>query len=197
MSCAQGPSISGRPILPQRNTDIHADGRNRIVEQRETLFPSRCYPCVTQTDQGPRRKTPRPLIYLAPREGFEPPTKRLTAACSTAELPGNSGLPKQVPPILLRSDRRAFTLHPSNRARLITRSGRERQMFFSPFFSSPQSGGIWRPRPESNRHSRICSPLHNHSATRPLSGTVRPRPRHVRGAVIEGRSRSVKRVKCT
>jgi hypothetical protein len=26
---------------------------------------------------------------LAPRDGFEPPAKRLTVACSTAELPGN------------------------------------------------------------------------------------------------------------
>ena len=26
---------------------------------------------------------------------------------------------------------------------------------------------IWRPGSESNRHRRICSPLHNHSATRP------------------------------
>jgi hypothetical protein len=29
---------------------------------------------------------------MAPREGFEPPTKRLTAACSTTELPGNMGV---------------------------------------------------------------------------------------------------------
>ncbi len=28
---------------------------------------------------------------VAPRDGFEPPAKRLTAACSTAELPGNNG----------------------------------------------------------------------------------------------------------
>ena len=58
------------------------------------------------------KKSPRSLAtsgaYLAPREGFEPPTKRLTAACSTAELPGNSGLPKQAPHILLRYDRRAL-----------------------------------------------------------------------------------------
>jgi hypothetical protein len=27
--------------------------------------------------------------------------------------------------------------------------------------------GRWRPRPESNRGARICSPLRNHSATRP------------------------------
>jgi hypothetical protein len=26
---------------------------------------------------------------------------------------------------------------------------------------------LWRPRPESNRYTRICSPLHHHSATRP------------------------------
>ena len=30
------------------------------------------------------------LIYLAPRDGFEPSTNRLTAGCSTAELPGKS-----------------------------------------------------------------------------------------------------------
>ena len=28
--------------------------------------------------------------------------------------------------------------------------------------------GCWRPRSESNRRTRICSPLHDHSATRPL-----------------------------
>src|SRR6185437_6735861 len=34
---------------------------------------------------------PNPLILqLAPGEGFEPPAKRLTAACSTTELPGIS-----------------------------------------------------------------------------------------------------------
>ena len=28
---------------------------------------------------------------------------------------------------------------------------------------------MWRPRPESNRRTRICNPLHGHSATRPFS----------------------------
>ena len=32
---------------------------------------------------------------MAPRDGFEPPAKRLTVACSTAELPGNSAVPKR------------------------------------------------------------------------------------------------------
>jgi hypothetical protein len=31
-------------------------------------------------------------------------------------------------------------------------------------------GNEWRPRPESNRGARICSPLRNHSATRPHAG---------------------------
>ncbi|CAA7620266.1 hypothetical protein MTBSS4_280009 [Magnetospirillum sp. SS-4] len=31
----------------------------------------------------------------------------------------------------------------------------------------PQVLGRWRPRPELNRRTRICSPLHSHSATRP------------------------------
>ena len=30
------------------------------------------------------------LEKMAPRDGFEPPAKRLTVACSTAELPGNN-----------------------------------------------------------------------------------------------------------
>jgi hypothetical protein len=31
------------------------------------------------------------LIGVAPRAGFEPATNRLTAGCSTTELPGNRG----------------------------------------------------------------------------------------------------------
>src|SRR5689334_19789775 len=44
---------------------------------------------------GPRPKAPLEgkieddRLKLAPQDGFEPPTGRLTAACSTAELPGN------------------------------------------------------------------------------------------------------------
>lgn len=41
--------------------------------------------------QGADRISPNPLFQLAPGEGFEPPAKRLTAACSTTELPGIKG----------------------------------------------------------------------------------------------------------
>ena len=30
------------------------------------------------------------MLGMAPQDGFEPPAKRLTVACSTAELPGKS-----------------------------------------------------------------------------------------------------------
>ena len=32
-----------------------------------------------------------PNLAVAPRDGFEPSTNRLTAGCSTAELPGSRG----------------------------------------------------------------------------------------------------------
>ena len=38
--------------------------------------------------------------------------------------------------------------------------------------SIPVLEGWWRPRPESNRCTRICNPLHNHSATRPVQKLV-------------------------
>ena len=63
---------------------------------------------------------------MAPAEGLEPTTLRLTVECSTIEL------------------RRTNT---------------------------------WRPRPESNRRKRICSPLHHHSATRPETTYV-DKPHH-------------------
>jgi hypothetical protein len=36
-----------------------------------------------------------PLTWLAPRDGFEPSTQRLTAACSTTELPGIRARPRK------------------------------------------------------------------------------------------------------
>src|SRR5262245_30909182 len=36
---------------------------------------------------------------------------------------------------------------------------------------------VWRPRPESNRRARICSPLRHHSATWPILGKASvPKP---------------------
>ena len=34
--------------------------------------------------------------------------------------------------------------------------------------------GIWRLSPESNRGTRLCRPLHNHSATQPEAAGVYP-----------------------
>src|SRR5205823_13848854 len=38
---------------------------------------------------------PNPRTWLAPRDGFEPSTQRLTAACSTTELPGIRARPQK------------------------------------------------------------------------------------------------------
>ncbi len=54
-------------------------------------------------------------------------------------------------------------------------------------WSSPPKGlsdtreTVWRPRPESNRGARICSPLRNHSATRPRCGSAPARGRYSKG----------------
>ena len=82
---------------------------------------------------------------LAPRDGFEPPAKRLTAACSTAELPGTTAdlAPRYIAMQLLR----------------------HKSFLKINYF-------VWRPGPESNRRKRICSPLHNHSATGPYSKQI-------------------------
>ena len=48
------------------------------------------YPYRTHEGFGGVRLSKKPLKMLAPRAGFEPATNRLTAGCSTAELPGNA-----------------------------------------------------------------------------------------------------------
>ena len=83
-------------------------------------------------------------LELAPEEGFEPPTRRLTAACSTTEL--------------LRINK-ASARYDRARRGLLAEPIRARKGAHEPT--------DWRRGPESNRHSRICSPLHRHSATTP------------------------------
>ncbi len=94
---------------------------------------------------------------MAPGVGFEPTTDRLTVDCSTAELPRNSAY------------------------RLAVRGGYNDPLpavkaFFASLTSVHLSSSItpkvivtrrWRPNRESNSGTRICSPLHSHSAIRP------------------------------
>jgi hypothetical protein len=66
-------------------------GRCRTTGQTLSLMGGLpCCPGAVQTDQQSQRYFAKWLFYLAPRAGFEPATNRLTAGCSTAELPGNS-----------------------------------------------------------------------------------------------------------
>jgi hypothetical protein len=57
-------------------------------EKRRGIW--RWYPCGTPARLRGHTAPRKCPVYLAPRAGFEPATNRLTAGCSTAELPGNS-----------------------------------------------------------------------------------------------------------
>ena len=53
--------------------------------------------------------------------------------------------------------------------------------------SADFTGREWRPRPESNRGTRICSPMRHHSATWPLALSYHDRRRMKSGLVRAGR----------
>jgi hypothetical protein len=119
-------------------------------------------------------------FYLAPRAGFEPATNRLTAGCSTAELPGNSSCRarnayNKAGPALKAAKRRKSRCVCLGFAQawLATRSSR--WLARAAFARWATAGNLcfaapakeWRPRPELNRGTRFCRPLRNHSATWP------------------------------
>ena len=113
--------------------------------RRKHLMPGRGVAAAIKKARGGFASVPE---NLAPRAGFEPATNRLTAGCSTTELPGNTGRAiTNVPQI-------AKPLPNAERQRLPTRC--------------IQRLDNWRPRPELNRGTRFCRPLRNHSATWPL-----------------------------
>jgi hypothetical protein len=68
---------------------------------------------------------------------------------------------------LVRRWRRSFVVRRERRNG--KREQRESAASRSPA-EKEEKGNEWRPRPESNRGARICSPLRNHSATRPHAG---------------------------
>jgi hypothetical protein len=93
-------------------------------------------------------------LELAPRDGFEPSTNRLTAGCSTAELPGSKG----------ENDAKLGYNKGGTDCKGIIRSAACRRIRTTSVMPDP-----WRPRPELNRGTRFCRPLRNHSATWPHS----------------------------
>jgi hypothetical protein len=120
-------------------------------------------------------------MNLAPWEGFEPPTRWLTATCSTTELPRKklpfAGLRRGPPAneggvITDRFPPDQSRLRPAKREskargdRLADRICAAKQP--APIGREENGyGGAWRPRGESNSRCRICSPVHYHFATRP------------------------------
>jgi len=137
------PPPPNAPIWPLMSGPWENDRRGRLrkrlrrrgrpigAESAERLEPSltRHGRCVEKYQQIGR---------VAPRVGFEPTTSRLTAGCSTTELPRN------------RCSKEGGYTTPvwGVQGVLCTKEN-------------------WRPGRESNSGARICNPLRNHSATRP------------------------------
>src|SRR5262245_33792865 len=70
-------------------------------------------------------------VYLAPRAGFEPATNRLTAGCSTTELPGNEPILRQ------RAYNKACLLCKAPAFRLTKATCHPRKMEATPRICSP------------------------------------------------------------
>src|SRR5262245_18919340 len=91
-------AIARQPRLPCSGATV----LGRLIEHTITLgtgdndeHQSRCLlpqmlPRALRSRGSRRRSGAMCLESLAPRAGFEPATNRLTAGCSTAELPRNS-----------------------------------------------------------------------------------------------------------
>jgi hypothetical protein len=58
-------------------------GEHKVTEIGKPSYPVCQFDEISVMDQCPKS-------VVAPRAGFEPATNRLTAGCSTAELPGKS-----------------------------------------------------------------------------------------------------------
>ena len=145
--------VRGEPRQPRRAVS-GTGGRGMSAAPRRRRRPQR-QPGAPEK-KGPVREKTGPLV-LAPEEGFEPPTGWLTATCSTAEL------------LRIGCVRDASGAGGANRFSRY-RISRSR----TPFVKRCGGGNVlfWRPGPESNRRTRICSPLHHHSATGPRFRTL-------------------------
>ena len=73
---------------------------------------------------------------------------------------------------------------------LCEKARRQRRAFSFPRSVWTQKGRNWRPRPELNRGSRICSPLRHHSATWPHR--ARPSAHHKQSGISQTRDHSGK-----
>src|SRR6516162_10338714 len=107
----------------------------------------------------------RPKLMVAPRAGFEPATNRLTAGCSTTELPGNTAVLVQA----RRYNKAAPAFKAPKGVELpppgpppAASPGLRPRNGAAAFGEGPPSRKLhgsesWRPRPELNRGKRFCS----------------------------------------
>ncbi len=73
---------ANKPNQILRSKNLPDDDNHDFVKSG-LCCPGRC-PAQPETKKGLGKKTPNPLVSLAPGVGLEPTTERLTAACSTS-----------------------------------------------------------------------------------------------------------------
>jgi hypothetical protein len=82
------PRMGRSPVPGVGTNPAQSQAQSVPAKARAQLLAS--YLCRTLRGVWRQCRLAKYLIYLAPRAGFEPATNRLTAGCSTTELPGNS-----------------------------------------------------------------------------------------------------------
>jgi hypothetical protein len=79
--------------IERQPVEIGRRSRNAPASRAKMKFARCCPDCRSKRSRGffsEKDCRAKYLKNLAPRAGFEPATNRLTAGCSTTELPGNS-----------------------------------------------------------------------------------------------------------
>gem|GEM_PF-5097907 len=92
--CVSQIRMSARPDCFCQGIDPKSSGK-QLQSASPASFSFSLLPsaCDRQKQKGSKNRQGKKLISkrkMAPRAGFEPATNRLTAGCSTAELPGNN-----------------------------------------------------------------------------------------------------------
>ena len=151
--------------------DSPSRAKSRLSRRAAALSVSRSYLKIPRADSGAGRRGD----HRASKGREKPRVCRLWSAACRSRAPSAAD-PSVADPSLAdsgRSARNQGRLHP-------TTSGRcDQESLFWKF---------WRPGPESNRRTRICNPLHNHSATGP-----RQLPASVRKPWEAAETRGIKR----
>ena len=146
----------GRPILTLRTESVTLGSRSQT--SATTTLPARGSHSSERPVHRARRPRFHPSARMAPRVGLEPTTTRLTAGCSTIELPGNSGGRPRIGATPFMSRRPDLGPRASTGS-LSAGIARELQPACSPFPAHLEQGKIAAPRPVPRNPSETTMQL--------------------------------------